>query len=408
MQITHSKTWPQLAIIELPLSKSISNRYAVLEKLSNGKIQVVAHSQSDDTKQILKALSSANKVIDIQHAGTAMRFLTAYFAIQNSKEVVLTGSERMKQRPIGDLVTALQHLGAEINYLEQQSLPPLHIKGKTPSVFQCSIKADISSQFLSALCLIGGFLGHPLTIKINGKVVSSPYLKMTLEILKNAGIENNFVKNTITISPYKSKEIKVNIERDWSAAAAFYALASFSSKTAILLKDLRLESLQGDAICSSIFQYFGVLSAQEKDGIVIKKEGVTILPDKWQVIEYPDLAQSLIVCLALHKKSATISGIQTLTYKETDRIKALTNELAKIGVYLEHNKLDNSVFLDSSGLNFPVNLHINTYNDHRMAFAFSPLALFVEEFSIEQPEVVNKSFPGFWNAMSKLNFHIKK
>ncbi len=395
--------------IEISGSKSISNRLLILHQLFNN-IEIKNLSNSQDTQLLEKALNSNSETIDIHHAGTAMRFLASYFSIQEGKTVVLTGSERMKQRPIKFLVDALRELGAEISYLEKEGFPPLKITGKKIEKNTVTISANISSQFISSLMLIGAKLENGLEIILEGKVTSKPYLEMTLKILRTVGIANHWEGNTIKIEPIDSnnhaekhlQNIPFIVESDWSSASYFYSLAAISRET-INLKSFKPYSLQGDSALREIYwDFFGVNTISEgaEAKISLLPEHYFNFPEKivLNMNDCPDIAQTLCVTATALKIPFEITGLETLKVKETDRLLALKNELFKIGCISEIT--DDSIvsvkFFEPNE-----NISIATYNDHRMAMSFAPFCL-VKEIIIENEDVVEKSYPDFWTDLKKI------
>lgn len=395
--------------IEISGSKSISNRLLILHQLFNN-IEIKNLSNSQDTQLLEKALNSNSEIIDIHHAGTAMRFLASYFSIQEGKTVVLTGSERMKQRPIKFLVDALREIGAEISYLEKEGFPPLKITGKKIEKNTVTISANISSQFISSLMLIGAKLENGLEIILEGKVTSKPYLEMTLKILRTVGIANHWEGNTIKIEPIDSnnhaekhlQNIPFIVESDWSSASYFYSLAAISRET-INLKSFKPYSLQGDSALREIYwDFFGVNTISEgaEAKISLLPEHYFNFPEKivLNMNDCPDIAQTLCVTATALKIPFEITGLETLKVKETDRLLALKNELFKIGCISEIT--DDSIvsvkFFEPNE-----NISIATYNDHRMAMSFAPFCL-VKEIIIENEDVVEKSYPDFWQDLKKI------
>lgn len=395
--------------IEISGSKSISNRLLILHQLFNN-IEIKNLSNSQDTQLLEKALNSNSEIIDIHHAGTAMRFLASYFSIQEGKTVVLTGSERMKQRPIKFLVDALREIGAEISYLEKEGFPPLKITGKKIEKNTVTISANISSQFISSLMLIGAKLENGLEIILEGKVTSKPYLEMTLKILRTVGIANHWEGNTIKIEPIDSnnhaekhlQNIPFIVESDWSSASYFYSLAAISRET-INLKSFKPYSLQGDSALREIYwDFFGVNTISEgaEAKISLLPEHYFNFPEKivLNMNDCPDIAQTLCVTATALKIPFEITGLETLKVKETDRLLALKNELFKIGCISEIT--DDSIvsvkFFEPNE-----NISIATYNDHRMAMSFAPFCL-VKEIIIENEDVVEKSYPDFWTDLKKI------
>jgi 3-phosphoshikimate 1-carboxyvinyltransferase len=393
--------------IEVTGSKSESNRLLILQALFP-TITIKNLSESDDTLFLRKGLSKSTEVVDVHHAGTAMRFLTAYFAMQPSKEVLLTGSERMQERPIGILVDALRQLGAHITYVGREGYPPLSISGSVLTKNTIALQANVSSQFISALMLIAPALPNGLSLQLKGSVTSAPYIQMTLSLLHRIGIWGSFSEDTIEILPAATlKPVEVNVESDWSSASYFYsALALCDRKNAkITLKYYRENSVQGDAKVASIFEKLGVMSEffPSEGELRLMKKAVP-LPEHLllHLADTPDLAQTIAVtCFGLGL-GCKLTGLHTLKIKETDRLLALQNELEKLGATVSIS--DDSLELAPVSRRLP-NQHIHTYNDHRMAMAFAPLA-FKNSISVLDPMVVTKSFPTFWKDMEKLGMQV--
>jgi 3-phosphoshikimate 1-carboxyvinyltransferase len=390
--------------------------------LSGGKVKVENVSDAADTVTLAQALKSevgsrkseANdsglktrdlRLVNIGPAGTAMRFLTAYLTLQD-EEVVLTGSERMKQRPIGILVNALREIGASIEYTENDGFPPLRIKGGFEQQKDTiSIKGDISSQYITALLFIASQLPQGLTLQIEGELTSRPYVEMTLAMLQQAGIQHQWQGNSIHIANQEFKETTLYIEPDWSAASYWYAIAALAGEAELFLPGLTSYSLQGDSVVTEIMANFGITSQFKNSGVYLKKETKPLQRRIFDMKSCPDLAQTVIVVCAALGHDATFTGLETLKIKETDRVKALQNELAKIGVKLIEK---GQVYkLDCSEKHIPQKVFINTYDDHRMAMAFAPLALIVSEVEIEDYMVVEKSYPAFWDDLEKVAFELK-
>ena len=392
-------------IIAITGSKSETNRLLLLQALYPN-ITLENTSNSDDSAVMIKALSSSDELIDIHHAGTAMRFLTAYFAMQNGRTVIITGSSRMKERPIQILVDALKQLGAEIEYLEEEGFPPIKIIGKQLLKNKVVLKADVSSQYISALLLIAPKLENGLELSLEGTITSVPYIKMTLGLLNQIGITTSFINNTIVVKPtlQLSNSRTVVVESDWSSASYFYSTIALSEKnTAITLSSYKENSFQGDSALETIYKNFGVETVFGKNSItLIKKEHQAVSVDL-QLNHTPDIAQTIVVtCLGLGI-GCHLSGLHTLKIKETDRLQALKIELTKLGAQI--NITDDSLTLDPSVMINP-NIKIATYNDHRMAMAFAPLALRVP-IELEDAEVVSKSFPDFWINLKTIGFSIE-
>ncbi|MEC8324083.1 MAG: 3-phosphoshikimate 1-carboxyvinyltransferase, partial [Bacteroidota bacterium] len=379
-----------------------SNRALLLQALYNG-FTIQNLSNSDDSKLMKNALSSKATNIDIHHAGTAMRFLTAYYAVNMGKTTILTGSERMQQRPIKVLVDALNSLGAHIGYIKNEGYPPLLIKGRQFSKKIVYLKSDISSQYISALLLIAPSLKNGLELHLEGKITSLPYIKMTLALLDEMGVETKFEGNVIRVLPLSNQVSKIfTVESDWSSASYYYSILALSNVgTQIDLSDYKSESLQGDAVLRNIYKKLGVDSSFFGTILSLKKVQRP-LPAclALDLSDTPDIAQTIVVsCLGL-EIDCDLTGLHTLKIKETDRLVALKNEIKKLGSELKIT--GNSLHLNNvASLNCDV--HIATYNDHRMAMAFAPLALRASLY-IENAEVVSKSYPNFWEDLKSLGF----
>jgi 3-phosphoshikimate 1-carboxyvinyltransferase len=411
--------------VHLTGSKSECNRALIIEALSNGKVKVENISDAADTVVLSEVLSRKwavgsgqlraeswetdspltthrSPTINIGPAGTAMRFLTAYFTLQD-EQVILTGSERMKQRPIGILVDALRELGAGIEYVENEGFPPIKLKGGLVQLSnKVSIKGNISSQYITALLLIAARLPLGLELHIEGELTSRPYVEMTLAMLQTAGIQHTWEGNVIKIPNQEFAETSLHIEPDWSAASYWYAIAALSDEAEIFLPGLTQYSLQGDSVITEIMANFGITSQFKDGGVYLQKEVKPIFRKIFDLKECPDLAQTVIVVCAALGHEATFTGLETLKIKETDRIKALQNELGKIGVKLIEK---GQVYkLDCSEKHIPERIFVNTYEDHRMAMAFAPLALLINEVEIEDARVVEKSYPAFWKDLEKVGF----
>ena len=394
--------------IKISGSKSESNRLLILQQWYSN-LQLDNLSDSDDTNHLLHALSSDKELIDIGHAGTAMRFLTAYFSVLKGREVILTGSERMQNRPIKVLVDALRSLGADIQYVDKEGYPPLKIKGKKITENKVSINGNVSSQYISALLLMAPSLENGLEIELLEEITSRPYLEMTLTLLEKLGVSTSFKGSYIIVSPKNRVEDKtIVIESDWSSASYFYSLVALSNfGTTINLSSYRKESLQGDNCLVDIYKNFGIETVFQDNSISLKKINIIQSPDinreeESQLLELnlknaPDLAQTIAVtCFGLGLP-CNLTGLRTLKIKETDRLVALQNELQKLGAEVEIT--DKSLHLRSSSIIYK-NCTIKTYNDHRMAMAFAPLALKVP-INIEDAEVVTKSYTSFWEDIER-------
>ena len=389
--------------IQITGSKSISNRLLILGKLF-GNIDMFNLSNSQDTTLLKKALESDSEIVDIHHAGTAMRFLASYYSIFEGRKTILTGSDRMKNRPIKPLVDALQSLGADITYLEKEGFPPLQIIGKKLEKNLVKISANVSSQFLTSLILIGGKLENGLTLELEGEITSRPYLEMTLKILDEIGIKSHFAENKIEIVSHKnhSRTERYEVESDWSSASYFYSLAAIGRKT-ITLKSYHTLSLQGDSVIKELYwKYFRIntVSDYAENSISLLPEPAFEYPEliTLDMNDCPDIAQTLCVTATALKIPFEITGLHTLKVKETDRLVALQNELLKIGAktHITVEKIESSEFIEPEE-----NISIATYNDHRMAMAFAPFAL-IKELNIENEDVVEKSYPEFWEDFAKV------
>jgi len=379
-------------------SKSESNRLLILQKIFSN-IQLRNLSNSDDTKHLQEALASNNDIINIGHAGTAMRFLTAYFSVKNGREVVLTGSDRMKNRPVKILVEALRSIGADIEYMDKEGFPPLKIKGKKITKNKVKINGNVSSQYISALLLISPSLENGLEIELKGKVTSVPYIKMTLALLDQLGIETQWNSNIIQIEQKGNIENNsITVESDWSSASYFYSLVALSENGKVTLSSYKNNSLQGDNSLVEIYKHFGVKTIFTGDTISLVKQNVNLVPLSLNLVNSPDLAQTVAVtCFGLGI-ACDLTGLHTLKIKETDRLIALKNELNKLGADIEVS--NDSLHLKSSN-KINNNIAIETYEDHRMAMAFAPLSLVVP-ITINDAEVVTKSYPHFWEDLESV------
>ena len=406
-------TDPQFTIVDSQLnitgSKSETNRLLLLQALFP-TITLSNTSNSDDSEVMNKALNNSQytidnpQLIDIHHAGTAMRFLTAYFATQQDKEVVLTGSSRMQERPIKVLVEALQQLGAKISYEIEVGYPPIRIIGQKITASKVSIPANVSSQYISALLLIAPKLENGLTLTLDGEITSVPYIKMTLALLHEIGILTTFDGNRITVFPKKEVVSKImTVESDWSSASYFFSLVALADKASISLSSYKENSLQGDSALVEIYQQMGVETSYRENTITLTKQQRFTLKDvNFELNNTPDIAQTIVVtCLGLGI-GCHLTGLHTLKIKETDRLEALKIELTKLGANISVTA-DSLILLASYKINH--NIKIATYNDHRMAMAFAPLAIKVP-IVIENAEVVSKSYPDFWNDLKSLGIKI--
>ena len=385
--------------VEISGSKSESNRLLILQQFySNLILENV--SDSDDSKHLTAALKSTDELVDIGHAGTAMRFLTAFFSAKEGREVLLTGSERMQNRPIKILVDALRVLGADISYEDKEGYPPLRIKGKTLEASSVGINGNVSSQYISALLLIAPSLRNGLNIELLGDITSRPYLEMTLSLLNDVGVSTMFNGNKISVEPKETIEDKtIVVESDWSSASYFYSLVALSGiDTVIKLSSYREESLQGDSSLATIYESLGVITTFEENTIILSKTSKpTTQLLELNLVSAPDIAQTIAVtCFGLGI-ACNLTGLHTLKIKETDRLVALDNELTKLGADI--SVTNESLHLKAS-TKINSNCSIPTYHDHRMAMAFAPLALKVP-ITIEDADVVTKSFTSFWEDFKR-------
>jgi 3-phosphoshikimate 1-carboxyvinyltransferase len=403
LKIQNSKFKIQNSILKITGSKSETNRLLILQALYPN-LTLENTSNSDDSEVMIKALHS--QLIDVHHAGTAMRFLTAHYAVQDGIEVQITGSSRMKERPIKILVDALNELGAEISYIENEGFPPLKIKGKKLTKSKVSLSAKVSSQYISALLLIAPKLENGLEITLEGEITSVSYIKMTLALLNEMGITTSFIENKITVKPqFAIQNSQFTIESDWSSASYWYSIIALSEiGTQITLSSFKETSLQGDAVLVEIYKNFGVETIfNDNNSITISKVNTKFQKSfNFNLQSSPDIAQTVVVtCFGLGI-SCNLTGLQTLKIKETDRLEALKIELTKLGAVI--SVTNNSLTLKKSE-NIKHNVNIATYQDHRMAMAFAPLGLKVP-IIIENAEVVSKSYPSFWDDLAAFNFSV--
>lgn len=396
--------------IKITGSKSETNRLLLLQALFKG-LTIENLSNSDDGSFMQKALVSTSETIDIHHAGTAMRFLTAYFAIQKDRKTILTGSKRMQERPIGILVDALRSLGAQIDYQKNEGYPPLIIQGTTLTKSEVTLKATVSSQYISALMLIGATLPHGLTIFLEGKITSVPYINMTLQLLHQVGIDANFQGQSIKIKSAQRKDVQktITVESDWSSASYYYSIVAIMHRyqsdqlTHITMSSYKKDSLQGDAVLADIYTQLGVISRFENNKLVLQLDPQKNLPKllELDLSNSPDIAQTIAVsCLGLGIE-CYLTGLHTLKIKETDRLEALKTEITKLGGTIEVT--EKTLHLKKRNIPINENCTIATYHDHRMAMAFAPLGLCVP-IVIEDAVVVSKSYPDFWEDLKTLGF----
>jgi 3-phosphoshikimate 1-carboxyvinyltransferase len=384
----------------LPASKSISNRALIINALAGGRSELHNLSDANDTQLMLRLVRSGDRTIDAEDAGTTMRFLTAYFAVTN-QDKILTGTHRMKERPIAILVDALRSLGADIEYLEKDGYPPHHIKGfNGQKTNRISIRGDVSSQYISALMMVAPVLTDGIILTLQGKVGSRPYIDMTTSLLKHFGITTNVRANEITISKQSFKPAPFTVESDWSAASYWFAFAALADQAEITLPKLLNQSFQGDSAILKLMIELGV-EGRFDNGVLRLSRKKCAQEIRWDFTDCPDLAQTVAVVCAAKNIKGFFTGLESLRIKETDRIAALQNELRKIGADLIEDDPEHWRLLPSHSL--PESASFLTYKDHRMAMAFAPLATQMD-VEIEDPSVVRKSYPNFWNDMSGVGF----
>jgi 3-phosphoshikimate 1-carboxyvinyltransferase len=387
-------------------SKSESNRLILLRAYTY-YFKIFNLSDSDDTQLMLSAIESDKKEINIGHAGTAMRFLTSYYSSISENSKVLTGSNRMRQRPISILVDALKDLGCDIEYIEKSGFPPLKINGKNILNNSVTLPADVSSQYISSLMMLGVSLKNGLKIKLSSEITSFPYILMTKKIIERIGGIIKIDDRDITVEPFKEKVIPEQfIESDWSSASYFFSIAALSNSARLILSTFFKDSLQGDSKLVDIYKIFGIETKFEEDHIILMKNKIDLPKSiNLNLKDSPDLAQTIIVtCLGLGV-NCTLDGLHTLKIKETDRLVALKNEIEKFNVD-KVEITENSITLENNS-NLKHEVVIDTYNDHRMAMSFAPLSLLVP-IKINNPEVVTKSYVNFWNDLESLGFNILK
>lgn len=413
--------------IQLPASKSISNRALIIHALGKGDCLPENLSDCDDTRVMVKALTEGGDTIDILAAGTAMRFLTAYFSITPGQRI-LTGTARMQQRPIQLLVNALRQLGADIAYTNREGFPPLRIRGKEPNNCElknceqevceqgkketlCSeltLQGNVSSQYISALLMIGPMLPHGLTLHLSGNIISRPYIDLTLQLMGEFGAKAEWTsESTITVHPQPYHSVPFTVESDWSAASYWYEMAALSEEAEIELTGLFPNSYQGDSRGRELFSQLGVETAFTPHGVKLTKSGQRVERMEADLVDIPDLAQTFVVTCALLNIPFRFTGLQSLKIKETDRITALRNELRKLGYAIEEEN-DSVLYWNGERCEAEVSPLIATYEDHRMAMAFAPAALCCPSVRIAHPHVVSKSYPRYWDDLRQAGFRMEE
>ena len=402
--------------IKLPASKSISNRALIIQALTGGSLLPDNLSDCDDTSVIINALTHNPHEINIKAAGTAMRFMTAYLSVKDGEEHILTGTERMKHRPIGVLVDALRQLGADISYIGEEGFPPLFIKGKKLEGGLLEVPGNISSQYISALLMVGPKLRNGLTLRLKGDVISRPYIDLTLWTMREFGADADWSDfETISVEPKPYKERSYYIENDWSAASYWYEMMALTNQEndEIRLKGLMDGSKQGDSSVRYIFSLLGVKTIFEsrEEGVpttVTLRHSDRCVPRlEYDFVNSPDLAQTFVVCCALKNVHFHFTGLSTLKIKETDRIEAMKQEMKKLG-YVIRDKNNSELIWDGERCMPDLEDGIDTYEDHRMALSFAPASLCVNGLKINNPKVVTKSYPHFWDDLRLCDFYIEE
>ena len=393
---------PIHSTVALASSKSESNRSLIIQALANGSITLANLAEARDTQTMIRLLKSEEKTLDVLDAGTTMRFLTAYCTAM-ARPTILTGTERMQQRPIGILVDALREMGAEIDYLNQEGYPPIEIKQFEQKNAAISIRGDVSSQYISALLMIAPTLPHGLELTLTGHLGSIPYIQMTLTLMERFGVTHTWEGNQISVAPQEYQAGNYQIESDWSGASYWFSVVALSPQpTSLFLKGLREDSLQGDKAIVEIMEQLGVQAVFQPEGVQL-----TQIPAKeslaYDFTNCPDLAQTVSVVCAAKQLPAKLTGLESLRIKETDRIAAIQQEIHKLGGSVEVFG-DDAIEIKAVPLQLE-GKSVHTYEDHRMAMAFAPLAL-LGTIQIETPNVVAKSYPSFWKHLQEVGFKI--
>ncbi|MDR2858977.1 MAG: 3-phosphoshikimate 1-carboxyvinyltransferase [Mediterranea sp.] len=395
------------AVICIPSSKSISNRVLIINAFAKGEFIPENLSDCDDTRVMIKALNGDEKVIDIMAAGTAMRFLTAYYSVIPGTRII-TGTERMRKRPIRILVDALRDLGAQIAYTGDEGFPPLQITGTDLTGSAISLKGDVSSQYISALLMIAPILKNGLQLHLTGEVISRPYIRLTLKLMKDFGVEASWDSQAdISVHPQSYLSVPFTVESDWSAASYWYQIAALSEQAEVELPGLLRNSYQGDSRVAEIFYRLGVETIFGSKGVTLRKRNTYVERLDENLIDVPDLAQTFAVTCALLNIPFRFSGLQSLKIKETDRMAALIAELGKLGFLLREEEGSVLIWDGKMQETLPSPI-IQTYEDHRMAMAFAPAAIRRPDIRIANPDVVSKSYPAFWKDLEKAGVVITK
>lgn len=393
------------ATIQLPASKSISNRALIINALAESNCTPDNLSDCDDTRVMIKALTQNEETIDIMAAGTAMRFLTAYLSVTPGERII-TGTTRMQQRPIQILVNALRELGAEISYTNNEGFPPLRIKGAELKGNEITLKGNVSSQYISALLMIAPALKNGLVLHLSGEIISRPYINLTLQLMQDFGAKAAWTSSdSISVAPQPYTSIPFTVESDWSAASYWYQITALSPKTEIELLGLFRNSYQGDSRGAEVFSRLGITTEFTTKGVKLKKTGKAPERLEEDFIDIPDLAQTFVVTCALMNIPFRFTGLQSLKIKETDRIAALRNELKKLG-YLIEEENDSVLMWNGERCEPEATPVIATYEDHRMAMAFAPAIICHPTMQIADPQVVTKSYPGYWEDLRQAGFQV--
>mgnify|MGYP000474840760 FL=1 len=393
--------------IQLPSSKSISNRALIINALGNGTFRPENLSDCDDTQVMIHALNDGKETIDIMAAGTAMRFLTAYLSVTPGTKNI-TGTQRMQQRPIQVLVNALRQLGADIEYIANDGYPPLRITGRELKKDTISLPGNVSSQYISALLMISPVLGNGLTLTLTGEIISRPYINLTLQLMNDFGAKAGWLnEHQLRVEPKPYQSIPFYVESDWSAASYWYQIAALSAEAEVTLPGLFEVSYQGDSKVAEIFRSLGIETIYGDKTVTLKKTGSRVERLDYDFINQPDLAQTFVVTCTLMNIPFRFTGLQSLKIKETDRMAALIKEMGKLGYVLRESE-DSVLSWDGERCEVAADAAIDTYEDHRMAMAFAPACVVMPEIKINNPQVVSKSYPRYWEDLEKAGFSIKE
>lgn len=397
------------ATVGLPSSKSICNRALIIHALTHGTTPLHGLSDCDDTQTMVHALQSHEETIDIGAAGTAMRFLTSFYAIRPGETHILTGSPRMKQRPIGILVDALRTLGADISYVNEEGFPPLRICGRTLTGRAVALPGNVSSQYISSLLMTGPMLPDGLTLRLTGRLISRPYIDLTVRLMREFGAEVSWQTDgdvpTVRVEPRPYRPRPFTVESDWSAASYWYEITALCRKATVCLKGLQADSAQGDSAVAQLFEALGVRTHYTDQGVRLEKCPRTACRMDCDFTDCPDLAQTFVVTCSLLGVPFRFSGLQSLKIKETDRIAALMAEMRKLGYVLREEAGDAALSWDGTRTEAQPLPAIDTYDDHRMALAFAPASLAVGPLLVREPHVVSKSYPHYWADLSRAGFN---